>query len=81
MKYLLDTTVLIDLLRSHSAAVSYLKTVIAERAGLWRRQFGPSHGVGIMDAMVAAAANRINATLVSHNRKHFPMFADLIVPY
>lgn len=47
---------------------------------LWRR-FGPSHGTGIMDAMLAATAQREQARLATVNRKHFPMLDDLLVPY
>jgi predicted nucleic acid-binding protein len=47
---------------------------------LWRR-FGPSHGTGIMDAMLAATAQRERARLATINRRHFPMFDDLLVPY
>jgi predicted nucleic acid-binding protein len=55
--------------------------LIARHAGLWRRQFGPSHGTGIMDALIAACAVRVSAKLVTHNRKHFPMLTDVVVPY
>lgn len=47
---------------------------------LWRR-FRPSHGTGIMDAMLAATAQRQRARLATVNRKHFPMLDDLLVPY
>ena len=47
---------------------------------LWRR-FGPSHGTGITDAMLAATAQRERARLATINRRHFPMLDDLLVPY
>ena len=47
---------------------------------LWRR-FGPSHGTGIMDATLAATAQRQRARLATVNRKHFPMLDNLLVPY
>lgn len=120
---LLDTDVLIDLLRSRSEAVGYLaglseppfvsvvtvaelyagvregterkfldaianklKTIpvsqeIAIKGGLFRRKFFKSHGVGIIDAIIAATAEIENATVVTLNEKHFPMFSNVIVPY
>jgi predicted nucleic acid-binding protein len=47
---------------------------------LWRR-FGPSHGTGIMDALLAATAQRERARLATINRRHFPMLDDLLAPY
>jgi len=53
----------------------------AQRAGLWRRQYGPSHGTGLADALIAACAEAAGATLVTLNRRHFPMLAEVLVPY
>jgi predicted nucleic acid-binding protein len=53
----------------------------AVQAGLWRRQYGPSHGTGLADALIAAAVNGAAATLVTLNRRHFPMLANVLVPY
>jgi predicted nucleic acid-binding protein len=53
----------------------------AQRAGLWRRQYGPSHGTGLADALIAASVAAAGATLVTLNRRHFPMLADVLVPY
>jgi predicted nucleic acid-binding protein len=53
----------------------------AQRAGLWRRQYGPSHGTGLADALIAAGAEAAGATLVTLNRRHFPMLAEVLVPY
>lgn len=53
----------------------------AQRAGLWRRQYGPSHGTGLADALIAASVEAAGATLVTLNRRHFPMLADVLVPY
>jgi predicted nucleic acid-binding protein len=52
----------------------------AQRAGLWRRQYGPSHGTGLADALIAASAEAAGATLVTLNRRHFPMLAEVLVP-
>ena len=54
---------------------------IATQGGLFRRQYGKSHGVGLADAIVAATAEAENAKVVTLNRKHYPMFDDVIVPY
>jgi predicted nucleic acid-binding protein len=58
-----------------------INTAIAVRGGLYRRDYGKSHGVGLADALIAASAEERNATLVSLNRKHFPMLTTVIVPY
>jgi hypothetical protein len=56
---------------------------IAEKAGLYRRLFSKSHNIGIADAIIAACSNHVKATLVSLNKKHFPMFKDdrIYTPY
>jgi predicted nucleic acid-binding protein len=54
---------------------------IAVRGGLFRRDYAKSHGVGIADALIAATAEVAGATLVTLNRKHFPMLASVVVPY
>jgi predicted nucleic acid-binding protein len=53
---------------------------IAERGGLWRRDFGRSHNTGLADALIAATAEAAGAQLVTLNRKHFPMLR-VVVPY
>jgi predicted nucleic acid-binding protein len=54
---------------------------IAERGGLILRQYYKSHGTGCADAIIAATAEIERATLVTLNRKHFPMLPDVLVPY
>ena len=54
---------------------------IAESGGLFRRDFHQSHGVTLADALIAATAVARASTLVTLNRKHFPMLADVQVPY
>lgn len=54
---------------------------IAVKGGLIRRDYLKSHGMELADAIIAATAAIENATLVTLNKKHFPMFQDLIVPY
>jgi len=54
---------------------------IAKQAGLWRRDYGKSHGTGIVDALIAASASSSGSTLVTLNQKHFPMLEEVLVPY
>ena len=54
---------------------------ISQRGGLYRRDLGKSHGVGLADALIAATAEELGATLVTLNQKHFPMLASVTVPY
>ncbi len=54
---------------------------IAEAAGLHVRQYRKSHGVLIPDAMIASTAESVGAQLVTLNRKHYPMAANILVPY
>ena len=54
---------------------------IAVAGGLLWRQYRPSHGVGLADALLAATALAEGATLVILNHKHFPMLPDVIIPY
>ena len=46
---------------------------IARPGGLYRRDYGPGHGVGLADALIAAAASLHQARLVTLNARHFPM--------
>jgi predicted nucleic acid-binding protein len=58
-----------------------IDAIIAARGGIYRRDFGKSHSVGLADAMIAASAESRGAQLVTLNNKHFPMLPDAIVPY
>ena len=53
---------------------------IARRGGLYRRQYHRSHGVGLIDALIAATADATGTRLATLSVKHFPMLADVIVP-
>jgi len=53
----------------------------AVQAGLFRRQYGLSHGTGLADALIAAIVQTAGATLATLNRRHFPMLANVLVPY
>lgn len=61
--------------------VVLIDEAIAVKGGLYRRSYSKSHNVGLADALIAASAEACGATLVTLNRKHFPMLATVIVPY
>lgn len=54
---------------------------IASQAGAYRAQYGKSHGVDLIDALIAATAARREIPLVTCNRKHFPMLKEIRIPY
>ena len=54
---------------------------IGGRAGDLRREFGPSHGTGLADALIAASAIMNKARLATLNVKHYPMMEGLVQPY
>jgi len=56
-------------------------TSIATMGGLYRRDYYPSHGTGLADALIAATAQSISAKLVTLNKKHFPMLQKVVTPY
>jgi predicted nucleic acid-binding protein len=61
-------------------AIIPLDAEIAQKGGLYRRDYGPSHGVGLADALIAATAELHRAKLVTLNARHFPM-VEVEVPY
>ena len=54
---------------------------IAIRGGLYRRDYIKSHNVGLADALIAATAEFRQADLVTLNSKHFPLLANVVIPY
>jgi predicted nucleic acid-binding protein len=120
---LVDTDVLVDFLRGHEKAVSFvnefssriilssivvaelyagvkgnteltilenfislfrvvpLTAEIAKIGGLYKRDFGKSHGVGLADAVLAATATAENAELKTLNVKHYPMLNGIEPAY
>ncbi len=64
-----------------SCSIQSIIFEIAQLGGLYRRQYYKSHGVGIVDAIIAATAKVTDITLVTLNQKHFPMLNKLVVPY
>lgn len=49
--------------------------------GLYRRDFGPSHGTGLVDGIIAATAVSSGARLATLSGRHYPMLDDVCVPY
>ena len=54
---------------------------IAKAGGLYKRDYGKSHGVGLADAILAATAEAENAELKTLNTKHYPMSKGLRPAY
>ncbi|HOP27756.1 MAG TPA: type II toxin-antitoxin system VapC family toxin [Candidatus Sabulitectum sp.] len=54
---------------------------IARAGGLYAKRYGKSHGIGLADAVIAAAAESRGAALKTLNVKHYPMFGNLTPPY
>ena len=55
---------------------------LADRAGELGRKYRQSHqGIEIVDLLVAAAAERYGARLLTRNVRHFPMFPELRPAY
>ena len=58
-----------------------LDTEIARSGGLYKRDYGKSHGVVLADAVFAATAELENAELKTLNIKHYPMIKGLSPAY
>ncbi len=54
---------------------------IARMGGIYKRDFGKSHGVGLADAIIAATCETINARLKTLNIKHYPMIKNIKPAY
>jgi predicted nucleic acid-binding protein len=54
---------------------------LARVGGLLKRDYGRSHGIGLVDALLAAAARQEGADLQTLNVKHYPMVAGLEPAY
>ncbi len=59
----------------------FITSEIAKIGGLYKRDFGKSHGVGLADAILAASCDVENAVLKTLNIKHYPMIKDLEPAY
>mgnify|MGYP006419467397 CR=1 FL=1 len=51
---------------------------IVRSGGLFRRDYGLTHGTGLVDGLIAATAEHVNARLVTLNRRHYPMFDEVV---
>lgn len=58
-----------------------ITTELAKTAGLYKRDYFKSHGVGLADAMIAATAEAEQVELKTLNIKHYPMLKGLKPPY
>ena len=58
-----------------------VNTEIGKAGGLYKRDYGKSHGVGLADAILAATAAAENAELRTLNTKHYPMLKGLKPAY
>ena len=54
---------------------------IAKTGGIYRRDYGASHGVGLADAVIAATAIAAEATLQTLNVRHYPMIPGIEPAY
>jgi predicted nucleic acid-binding protein len=54
---------------------------LARAGGLYKQEFGKSHGIGLADAIMAATAKAENATLKTLNVRHYPMIKGLRPAY
>ncbi|MCY4078329.1 MAG: type II toxin-antitoxin system VapC family toxin [Acidobacteria bacterium] len=54
---------------------------IARLGGLYKRDYGRSHGVGLADGILAATATAEDAELMTLNVRHYPMFGGIEPAY
>ena len=54
--------------------IVHVTSAIARLGGLYKRDYGRSHGIGLADAVVAATATLEDAELKTLNVRHYPMF-------
>jgi len=64
-----------------TVGILHVTADIAQLGGFHRRDFRSSHGVTLLDALIAATAKVHGIRLVTRNVRHFPMLDDVIVPY
>ena len=79
VKGTIELTVL-DNFISHFSVIP-ITSEIAKAGGLYKRDFGKSHGVGLADAILAATAEIEKAELKTLNVKHYPMIRGLTPAY
>jgi predicted nucleic acid-binding protein len=54
---------------------------IARAGGLFKRDYGKSHGIGLADAILSATADAEHAELKTLNTRHYPMMKGLKPAY
>ena len=54
---------------------------IAKTGGLYKRDYGKSHGVGLAGTILAATAEAEDADLKTFNAKHYPMLKGIRPAY
>ena len=54
---------------------------ISKKGGEYRRKYGKSHNVDLIDALIAATAVINEMNLFTLNKKHFPMLTKVSLPY
>ncbi len=54
---------------------------VAKLGGLYKRDYGAKHGLGLADAVIAATATLEEASLKTLNTRHYPMFDGLSPAY
>ena len=54
---------------------------IAKAGGLYRRDYGKSHGVGLADAILAAASVAEKAEMKTLKTRHYPMLKGIKPAY
>ena len=54
---------------------------IARLGGIYKRDYGRSHGTGLADGVVAATATLEDAELKTLNVRHYPMFKGIEPAY
>jgi len=72
-----------QLLRDFTASFEVVPadSSICEAGGDLRAEYGPSHGVDLIDAIIAATSLLHQLPLVTLNGKHFPMLQNVVIPY
>jgi len=61
--------------------IAQVSAEIARKGGLYKRDYGKSHGVGLADAIIAATAAVEGADIKTLNVKHYPMVNGLKPAY
>lgn len=78
-----EIKIMVKQLRALEVEILEINEKISMAAGELFERYYHSHGLGIMDALVAASAIASKEKLVSHNIKHFTFIKELnlIKPY